>query len=138
MEFVKEWPLWVQWLAGISGALVSLGIIWRLGIVTLARAVWAAILAAPEIADGIHELGELIRGDVLGRIAAGDVRAVALDARVAEIQTEMNRHDAVLAALDEALHLQRQAAELLNARVTAQELALEAVATRRRPSPSAG
>jgi hypothetical protein len=134
MEFMREWPLWVQWLAGISGALVSLGIIWRLGVLTLARAMWAAILAAPEIADGIHELGDLIKGDVLGRINAGDTRVFALEAILKEQQSEISRLDFRLNDVDAALSLQRQVTETLGARITAQELALESLSTRRRSS----
>ena len=86
-----------------------------------------------EIADGIHELGELIRGDVLGRIASGDARAIALESRVTEHQAELLHERTRVDELELALALLRQVAEAYGARITAQELALEALTTRTAP-----
>jgi hypothetical protein len=55
-------------LAAWAGIFISCAAIWRLAVWPGLRAIWAAILAAPKIADGTRELVQLIEGDVMGKL----------------------------------------------------------------------
>lgn len=97
MDFLAEIPPWVGWPAAIAGALLGFGFMWKYVIVGVGRALWAAVLAAPQIADGVQELGDLLRGDVLGRLDTAALRFEALEA-----QQSMSgaRLDVITARLD--------------------------------------
>lgn len=94
---------WWAWPPTLAGVLVALGVIWRYGVIAFGRAVWAAILAAPKIAAGVEELGELLRGDVLTRLEDGAVRFSALEERQAAHAEQLVLHQARLDAHEIAM-----------------------------------
>lgn len=124
LNVLREIPPWVYWPAAVAGVLTAFAIIWRLGVVSLWRALWAAILAAPKIADGIQELGELIKGDVLARLEAGSQRFERNEVTLLEHQTSLDAHDLRLLTAEGLQIAHTTQFEVQTARLNAHELAL--------------
>lgn len=64
---ITEQPFYVQLLAA-AGAVGAAGVIWRMALWPFFRACWAAISAAPRIADDLAELKQILRADLLAHV----------------------------------------------------------------------
>ena len=87
---------WYLDLGIIAGALTSVGIIVKKGVVPMLRALWIAILAAPRIAEGAEQLVALLGGDVLERLDEGTKKFVANDQRLEEHRERLDSHTRVM------------------------------------------
>lgn len=124
MEALEQVPSWVYWPAAVAGALTAFTVIWRLGVVKIGRAFWAAVLAAPKIAEGIQDLGELIRGDVLARLEAGAQRFGRIEDTLETHRVTSEGHEGRLLILEGGQLAQKAHGEVQDARLNAHELAL--------------
>ena len=102
---------WYVDLAALAGAATAAGIIWRLVIWTGLRALWAAIVAAPKIADGVGEVVHLIESDVLGKLeeikvesAVHKAQADARDSRLDLHTITLEDHELRLGKVERQLH----------------------------------
>lgn len=86
---------WPFDLIALAGSLTAAGVVWRMLVQPVGRAIWAAILAAPRIAAGIDRLFELVEGDVLSRLEAGSKSFERIEAKLID-------HEARLLILERA------------------------------------
>lgn len=84
---------WYVTLGVISAALLASKVIWSYAVWPFLRALWAAIVAAPQIASGMHDLMVLLQSDVIGKLALchrevelNGVLLAELDARLAVLE----------------------------------------------------
>ena len=101
---------WYVDLAALAGAVTAAGIIWRMVVWPGMRAMWAAIIAAPKIADGVGEVVHLIESDVLGKLeeikaesAVHKAEASARDDRLNHHTVQLEDHELRLKKVESAL-----------------------------------
>jgi len=68
---------WYADLTAWAAAVTATGILFQKVVRPLARAFWAATLAAPRIAEGAEKLVALLEGDVLDRLDEGSRKFAA-------------------------------------------------------------
>lgn len=86
------WPVvdnWVAFILGMAALVGALGVLWKQGIAPLMRAIWAAILAAPKIAESAGELVDLLNGKVIERLDEGSRRFAGIDERLEGHETRI-------------------------------------------------
>lgn len=101
-----EWPGdVVAWAAVIT----AVGVIWRGVVWPGLKAFWAAVKAAPKIADGVGEVVELIEGKVLDKLdemqvemAVHQEQAKARDTRLDLHTLQLEDHEVRLGKLEQA------------------------------------
>lgn len=98
---------WYADLGVWAGVLISAGAVWRLGVWPLLRAIWAAIIAAPKIAEGTRELVELIESDVLGKLEEvretfkeHEGKATVRDQRLNQHTLQLENHEIRISQLE--------------------------------------
>ena len=82
---------WYVDLITLAGVVTAAGVLWRMVVWPGMRAMWAAVVAAPKIADGVSEVVHLIESDVLGKLE--------------DIKVESARHQEQADARDSRLNL---------------------------------
>ena len=112
---IDWWPAvaegqWYVDLLTIAGIVTAAGVIWRMVVWPGMRAMWAAIVAAPKIAEGVGEVVHLIESDVLGKLedikaesATHAVQAAARDSRLDLHTITLEDHDLRLGKVEAAL-----------------------------------
>lgn len=103
---MTDMPWWVN-LAAIATALTALGIIWRMLIVPVFKAIWMAIIAAPRIPVILDEVKAIIESDVLGKLeemrvefAKHEAESAQHIARLDHHTTQLENHEIRIAALE--------------------------------------
>lgn len=94
---------WYVDLGVLAGILTSLAVIWRVVLWPGLKAFWAAIVAAPKIAEGVGRVVELVEGDVLSEL--NDVK-VTLRTHITEADNrdiKISEHEQRLGKLEEAM-----------------------------------
>ncbi len=86
---------WRTTVLAAAALLVAIGIIWRYAVAPIGAALWAAILAAPQIADDLHDLPDLIvqlrrlvDSNVIGQIATLRTDMAEVKRDLAEMRAE--------------------------------------------------
>ena len=104
-NMLTEGDWWVD-LVALAASLTAAGVVWRIMVWPVLRAIWAAILAAPKIAVSVDTLINLVEGDVLSRLEDGSKRfdrqgatltdhegkIAGLDARVTIVERWQDAH----------------------------------------------
>lgn len=85
--------LGADWRASViaaAGLIVATGVIWRYIVAPFASAVWAAIIAAPQIRDDLRDLPELLAGlrQLIGENVIGQIGTLRVE--VESLRHEVN------------------------------------------------
>ncbi|CAB4166900.1 hypothetical protein UFOVP1383_42 [uncultured Caudovirales phage] len=95
---LTEGPWYVD-LGALAGALAAASAIWKLALVPFLRGIWAAIKAAPQLADGVQDLVKLlVEGNILERLEEGSRRFAGIDLRLDDHDTRLEELEAARAA----------------------------------------
>lgn len=91
---------WYVDLGVIAGALTACVTVYRYGVAPVGRAMWAAIVAAPKIAESARELVDLLDGKVLDRLDAGGRRFEAIESEQIAIRQVVVDHEGRIKTLE--------------------------------------
>lgn len=97
-----EGPWWVQ-ITAIASVLTAVTLI--------ARKLWFAFEAAGQIRDGVLELRDIVRGDLLGKMDALGDSLTANDKHNASQDGRLDAHDETIALHEERLNAHDRALE---------------------------
>lgn len=91
---------WYVDLGALAGTVVAASVLWKLAVWPFCRAVWAALIAAPQIATGMKQVIELIESDVAGKLATMAEMFAKQEERVAAQTLAMSAMELRLAKLE--------------------------------------
>lgn len=96
---MTEGPWWVD-ISAIAGVVVAVGIILRMVIWPGLKAIWRAIIAAPQIAQGVGRLVELLETDLLGRVERVEIQIIDFEKHIIIYDAYMSGEKARIDAHD--------------------------------------
>lgn len=91
---------WYLDLGALAGTIMAAGVLWRMAVWPFFRAVWAALIAAPQIASGMRQVIELIESDVAGKLALMAETFAKQEERVAAQTVQLAQMELRLAKLE--------------------------------------
>lgn len=91
---------WRVDLVTLSGLLIALGVVVRMGVLPVVRTVWRALIAAPILATRVGQLVELLETDIQKRIEDIEMNSIKTLGRLGEHDAVHSGHTARLDAHD--------------------------------------
>lgn len=109
MNFLNftEGPWWMD-ASAIAGTFTAFALIWRYALWPFARGAWAAIVAAPRVADGVLKLVDLVEGDVMDRLDRGNSEFERIGKMLDDHEVTLSVHDGRLTTLEGYHHMEAE------------------------------
>ena len=95
-----------QWIAtalAVAGGLIVIATAMKVAVIPFFRALFQALLSAPQIRDDLSDLKAIVRSDILEKFAAEQVMVGKLEQRVTNLEDEMRLQRLALAELSKHL-----------------------------------
>lgn len=81
-------PWWIFWPTALGGAITGLTLLWKFGIRPVGGALWAAVKAAPQIADELGQVRDILSANIVQRLAQLEQQAE----RIPRVQQQVDEN----------------------------------------------